>query len=202
LPGLLAVATVVLASAAGFGTFGPHRQAGRGTGAQTADPAPVRAQPLAPEPSRQPAPDAVPVRLRAPVIGLDTALIRLAVGADGALQPPADYDRAGWYAAGTLPGQVGPAVVAGHVDSWTGPAVFARLHELHPGDLVEVVRSDRSVTFRIETVTQYPKDRFPTASVYGPTPDAQLRLITCGGQFDTGSGSYRDNIIVYAVAAS
>jgi sortase (surface protein transpeptidase) len=94
---------------------------------------------------------------------------------------------------------VGPAVIAGHVDSRTGPAVFFRLEELAVDDTVLVTRSDgRDVEFRVTRVAQYPKDDFATEEVYGPTTGAELRLITCGGTFDAGRRSYRDNVVVYA----
>jgi sortase (surface protein transpeptidase) len=111
-------------------------------------------------------------------------------------------DRAGWFVDGTLPGDIGPAVIAGHVDSLTGPAVFWRLHELRSGDFVWVTRSDRTVArFRVIEVAQHPRAAFPTARVYGPTPEAALRLITCAGDYDRDRGEYRDNIVVYAVRA-
>jgi LPXTG-site transpeptidase (sortase) family protein len=140
-----------------------------------------------------------PTRLRISAIGVDAPLEDLRLDANGALKPPADFDHAGWYADGSKPGDVGPAVIAGHVDSRKGPAVFFRLHELHPGDKVEVARGTGWVTFRILAVRRYPKTQFPTDEVYAPTPNAQLRLITCGGAFDTTRRSYMDNVVVYAV---
>ena len=98
------------------------------------------------------------------------------------------------------PGDVGPAVLAGHVDSTTGPAVFYRLGDLRPGDPVQVQRSGRWLTFKVVDVRRYPKNAFPTAEVYGPTPDPQLRLITCSGVFDRARHSYLENTVVYAVA--
>ncbi|GAA3337665.1 class F sortase [Amorphoplanes nipponensis] len=141
-----------------------------------------------------------PARLRVAAIGVDTALETLKLGTDGALQPPRTNERAGWYADGTAPGDVGPAVLAGHVDSRRGPAVFYRLRELTTGDKIEVVRGGRTVTFTVTATAWYPKKAFPTDEVYGPTPDRQLRLITCGGVFDRTLRSYRDNLVVYAVA--
>lgn len=141
-----------------------------------------------------------PTRLRIAKIGVDSALRSLHLDAEGALQAPADFGEAGWYADGTIPGDPGPAVIAGHVDSKFGRAVFYRLKELRPGDVVEVRRASAWVGFRVTRVDRYAKDRFPTAEVYGPTPDAQLRLITCGGAFDRSVKSYVDNLVVYAVA--
>jgi hypothetical protein len=152
----------------------------------------------APAPSSETAP---PVRVRLPSVGIDSALARLGTDAAGALVPPADFDRAGWFASGPAPGETGPAVIAGHVDSRTGPAIFFRLAELSVGDPVLVGRSDgTTAAFTVTAVDRYAKSAFPTAEVYGPTPDAQLRLITCGGEFDRSAGSYLDNVVVYAAA--
>lgn len=130
-----------------------------------------------------------------------TKLERLALDDDGALAAPKNPDRAGWYAGGTVPGDVGPAVIAGHVDSQTGPAVFFELREVSPGDKVVVTLSDgRKTTFRVDRVLTTPKKGFPTDEVFGPTPDAQLRLITCGGPYNRTVGSYVDNTVVFATA--
>lgn len=142
-----------------------------------------------------------PTRVRVPRLGIDSTLVGLRLGADGELQAPKDFQQAGWYAQGTVPGEVGPAVIAGHVDSQNGPAVFYRLVELQAGDRIEVQRAGAWIPFRVVSTAHYPKDTFPTATVYGPTPTAELRLITCGGTFDESRRSYRDNIVVYAVDA-
>jgi LPXTG-site transpeptidase (sortase) family protein len=133
-------------------------------------------------------------------IGVDTSLETLRTGPQGELTPPRNFAKAGWYADGTPPGDTGPAVIAGHVDSRTGPAVFYRLRELERGDRIEVVRGGRTLTFTVTSTAWYPKDEFPTGEVYAPTPDRQLRLITCGGVFDHTLRSYKDNLVVYAVA--
>lgn len=141
-----------------------------------------------------------PVRVRIPAIGVDSPLTVLGVDDAGALVPPADFDRAGWFAAGPSPGDVGPSVIAGHVDSRDGPAVFFRLAELVPDDEILVERADGTTArFTVSRTARYAKDEFPTAEVYGPTPRAELRLITCGGEFDADRGSYRDNVVVAAV---
>ena len=141
-----------------------------------------------------------PTRLRIPAIGVDTGLESLHLDRTGVLTPPENFAKAGWYADGTSPGDPGPAVIAGHVDSRRGPAVFYRLRELTPGDRIDVLRGGRTVRFTVVSAAWYPKDAFPTDRVYGPTPDRQLRLITCGGVFDRRLRSYRDNLVVYAVA--
>jgi sortase (surface protein transpeptidase) len=150
--------------------------------------------------TQAPAFTGAPTRLRVPVIGVDTRLESLRLGSDGELVAPKDFDRAGWYAAGTAPGDVGPAVIAGHVDSKRGPAVFFKLRELDTGDTIEVIRGGETVRFTVVSTAWYPKSAFPTTAVYGPTPDRQLRLITCGGVFDRSLRSYRDNLVVYAVS--
>ncbi|OLR94402.1 class F sortase [Actinokineospora bangkokensis] len=140
-------------------------------------------------------------RVTIPSIGVDSTLVPLTLDAAGALQAPSDYALAGWYTDGPTPGDPGPAVIAGHVDSRSGPAVFFRLRDLVPGDRVAVTRSDAtSASFTVDAVERYPKAEFPTAAVYGPTPGPSLRLITCGGDFDSGKRSYEDNIVVYATA--
>ena len=146
------------------------------------------------------APVGAPGRLRVKAIGIDTPLEKLHLGAGGALVPPKEYGRAGWYSGGTAPGDLGPAVIAGHVDSKSGPAIFYRLRELTVGDRIEVVRGGSVVRFTVVREAWYPKTHFPTGEVYGPTPDRQLRLITCGGVFDHRLRSYKDNFVVYAVA--
>jgi hypothetical protein len=148
-------------------------------------------------PARRPGP---PTRLKVGAIDLDTPLETLRLGADGALTPPRDFAKAGWYAGGTRPGDVGPAVIAGHVDSRRGPAVFYDLRKVARGDRIEVVRGGRTLAFTVVATAWYPKNAFHTDEVYGPTPDRQLRLITCGGVFDRSLRSYKDNLVVYAVA--
>lgn len=143
--------------------------------------------------------DAPPTRLRIASLGVDTGLESLTVDPAGQLQSPKVYEEAGWFAGGTAPGDPGPAVLAGHVDSRTGPAVFYKLHELKTGDRVEVQRGGAWLTFKVTAREHYAKAKFPSDRVYGPTPLPELRLITCGGDFDAARHSYRDNVVVYAV---
>jgi hypothetical protein len=146
-----------------------------------------------------PGPASPPVRLTIPSIRVASSLVRLGRERDGSMQVPTEFARAGWFAEGLAPGQVGPAVVAGHVDSKTGPAVFYRLRELRPGDTVQVERADGvRLRFVVEQARSFPKASFPTAEVFGPAPWAALRLVTCGGTFDRARGSYRDNLVVFA----
>jgi LPXTG-site transpeptidase (sortase) family protein len=152
-------------------------------------------------PSNQVEADAVrPIRLRIPAIHVDSPLEELHLDASGALGAPRDWAHAGWFADGAVPGEVGPAVIAGHVDSTTRPAVFYHLDRLRPGDLIEVERGGTWVSFGVTAVSRYRKNAFPTAQVYGPTPDPQIRLITCSGDFNIAQRSYVDNTVVYAVA--
>jgi sortase (surface protein transpeptidase) len=147
-------------------------------------------------------PTPAPVRVEIPAIGVATRLQRLGRAGDGTIEVPHGPDKwdvAGWYKDGTRPGDPGSAVILGHVDSTSGPAVFYRLRELRRGDRVEVVRAGGSrVTFTVQRVEQYPKRRFPTAEVYYPTLEPMLRLVTCGGAFDRSTGHYIDNVIVFA----
>lgn len=147
--------------------------------------------------------DARPVRLRVPRIGVDTALVPLGLNSDGSLQVPSNFSTAGWYVFGPNPGERGPAVIAGHVDSLRGPAVFFSLGRLRAGDAFTVDRADGSrVSFSVRAVEQVAKTSFPTAAVFGPVAGPELRLITCGGPFDRSRHSYLDNVVVYATLVS
>lgn len=142
---------------------------------------------------------AVPVRLRIPAIGVDIPLQRLGLAPDGTIAAP-DWQRAGWYEGGPRPGQPGPAVLLGHVDTTAGPAVFYRLDTLRPGDAVTVERADHtSVTFRVAGRLQVAKSAFPADLLYAPTLSPVLRLVTCGGKFNKKTHHYFDNIVVTAL---
>ncbi|HEY2519211.1 MAG TPA: class F sortase [Streptosporangiaceae bacterium] len=154
-------------------------------------------------PAAASAPVAAPVALTIPAIEVSTPLIRLGLTPSGALQVPDRFDVAGWYDRSPRPGAIGPAVIAGHIDSVSGPAVFYRLGLLRPGDRVYVRRADGTMAvFAVTRVGLYPKDRFPTTAVYGAAPGPELRLITCGGTFDWARHSYLSNVVVYATAVS
>jgi sortase (surface protein transpeptidase) len=142
---------------------------------------------------------APPVRLRIPALRIDTPLQQLGRAADRTVEAPTDFGVAGWFSGGPRPGQAGPAVILGHVDSRRGPGVFHPLAGVAPGSEVHVDRADGStVTFRVTDVQTVAKDGFPTEQVYAPTLQSSLRLVTCGGPFDHAAGSYRDNVIVSA----
>ncbi|WP_150307758.1 class F sortase [Planctomonas psychrotolerans] len=148
---------------------------------------------------------ATPLRLSVPAIGVDSELMHLGKNADGTVEVPplGEYSPAGWYRGSPTPGEVGPSVMLGHVDSAAGPSVFYRLGDLRPGDEVSVTREDGTIAvFTVDRLEQYAKDEFPTVAVYGNTDDAQLRLITCGGDFDRSIGHYVDNIVVFASLTS
>jgi LPXTG-site transpeptidase (sortase) family protein len=201
------IVTVLGGGALGAGSLGAGRLWDGGTrpsvawraSAPDASAPDMKQGPDPPAPN-MPAPIGDPTEVRIPSLGLAAPLVALHLDAAGALAAPADYQVPGWYAEGTPPGDVGPAVIAGHVDSPTGPAVFHRLHELRAGDRVEVARGGRWLAFRVVSASQHAKDQFPTEKVYGPTPDRQLRLITCGGRFDESRLTYRDNVVVFVVA--
>ena len=140
-----------------------------------------------------------PVWLSIPVIGVRTSLVDLGLRANGALQVPSSTAVAGWYTGSPRPGAVGAAVIAGHVDSRSGVGIFFWLRELRPGDRIYVGRADGTMAvFTVTAVRKVAKDLFPTAAVYGPVPDPELRLITCGGVFDRSLGSYLSNVVVFA----
>lgn len=141
----------------------------------------------------------LPVSIEIPAIGVTSDLERLGRDATGAIEIPSSWQVAGWYADGVRPGQVGPAVIVGHVDSTQGPAVFYRLRELQRDDKIKITREDGSVaTFVVDRLEQHAKTRFPADDVYLPTLEPTLRLVTCDGTFDQSTGHYRDNLVVFA----
>ena len=143
-----------------------------------------------------------PVRIRIPAIGVDAPVDPLVVDENGVLPPPDTFQGTGWWQDGPEPGEVGPAVIAGHIDSYTGPAVFFRLDQLDSGDEIFVDRADgTTAVFLTQHTERHDKNDFPTRAVYGDTRDAQLRLITCGGEFDEDDRRYLDNVITYAILA-
>jgi Sortase domain len=143
---------------------------------------------------------ATPTALEIPAIGVNTGeLVDLGLTPSGAMEVPDDAATAGWFALGPVPGEVGPAVLAAHVDYKKVPGVFSRLHEVEVGDTAVVRRSDGTpVRFTAYRVERFSKSEFPTADVYGNTASPELRLITCGGAFDEAVGHYRDNVVVFA----
>jgi sortase (surface protein transpeptidase) len=203
---LAAVAAALALLAGGSSPDGRQAVPARPVSSQTTVAAP-RAAPRAAEAVRgfrsvrsyRPAP--VPTRLEIPRIVVASPLGQLGRAPDGTVEVPARWEVAGWYERGPRPGDPGSAVILGHVDSRRGPAVFHRLKELRAGDEIIIGRADRSsVRFVVEQTGQYDKRRFPTEDVYYPTLVSALRLVTCGGEFDSGTGHYRSNVIVFAGA--
>jgi sortase (surface protein transpeptidase) len=164
-----------------------------GTPAVTSSPParPIRAEVL---------PESAPLRVQIPAIGVATGeLVQLGLTAQRALEVPVDAVTAGWFKLSPTPGEIGPSVIAGHVNYGSVPGVFAKLHEMKPGDTITVDRADgTSAEFTAYAVERFPKAAFPTERVYGNTESPELRLITCGGGFNEAAGEYLDNVIVFA----
>src|SRR5690606_2273811 len=139
-----------------------------------------------------------PVRIRIKAIGVDAEIDRVGLAEDGSMET-LKFGRAGWYTEGPRPGQDGPAVVVAHVDSKTGPDVFARLKSLRKGAKIQVTdKQGKTYEFVAVSKRQTDKDRLPTQEIWGPTNGPALRLITCGGEFDRRSGHYVSNVTVFA----
>lgn len=139
-----------------------------------------------------------PIRLRIAKVGINTTALSVGRKADNTMQVPTRPDTVGWYKDAPTPGELGPAIIVGHVDSPKGPAVFWRLRELVPGDIVEIDRADgKTVKFKIDQVKQFAQDNFPTVEVYGNIEHSGIRLITCGGVFDRQSRHYSHNTVVF-----
>ncbi len=168
---------------------------------------PIPVTPVAPvstalAPGTAPA-TATPQRISIPSIGVSAGMQLLTRDASGQLVPPNNTVQAGWYTDSPLPGDTGPAVIGGHVDSYAGPGVFFELRDLQPGDQIMVGEGKVGVlTFVVQRVEEYPKTAFPISAVFGPVPGAQLRVVTCGGEFDSQTKHYLSNIVVYATYVS
>lgn len=197
---VLAMAAVALllsgcSGAAPTETPAPPAASAPAPSATPTTPAPeVSAAPAAPLAQGRP-----PTRLEIPALGLDQELIELGLEADGAMEVPFDFSDVGWFTGGGMPGGIGPTVLAGHVDSFRGPAVFFDLHELTPGDTVSVTDVDGAVvTYEVYRSEEFTKAGFPTAEVFGSIPADELRLITCSGFFDEDARDYDSNRVVFA----
>jgi hypothetical protein len=155
--------------------------------------APVPAVPQALATSRS-----VPVTLRIPALGMSVTIGTLGLQADGTVQVPSGTAQPGWFDLGPTPGQLGSAVILGHVDSYLGEGVFFGLRTLAAGDQVDVDLADGDTAhFTVNAVVQYPKDGFPAQRVYGSHGSSALQLVTCGGVFDHQTGSYLSNVVVF-----
>ncbi|MFF7853468.1 class F sortase [Streptomyces sp. NPDC007904] len=159
----------------------------------------TRGKPAAP--SAKHLPRSEPARLLIPAIGVDAPFTDLDIGKKGQLEapPPHNTNLVGWYAKGVSPGEAGTAIIAGHVDTATSPAVFARLSELKEGDRFRVMRADGSkATFEVHETESFEKDDFPDERVYADTAGAEVRLITCAGSYDRAAKDYTENLVVFA----
>jgi hypothetical protein len=155
----------------------------------------------APPPLPQALPRSAPARIEIPRAGVTATIMSVGrlPGGGVAVPPLSRATVAGWYRAGPAPGQAGPAVIVGHIDTYTGPAAFYRLDYVRPGDRVEIQRDDgTTVWFQVDTIRETPKEAFPTRAVFAPSGRPELRVITCGGPFDWAEHSYTDNLIVFA----
>jgi sortase (surface protein transpeptidase) len=144
-------------------------------------------------------PTSEPTRIAIPALGTSSSVMELGLERDGEMEVPPGAHPAGWFDRSPTPGALGPAVLAAHVD-WAGePGAFAGIDELVPGDEVVVDRADgTTAVFTVDRVEEHPKEEFPADDVYGDIDHAGLRLITCGGSFDSSSGDYRSNVVVFA----
>jgi hypothetical protein len=214
---LLALALVWAATACGFtSATGPARKgaaarpsappAGSSSSPDQIQLVPPTVKPLDGGSSGLPAPSGVtasrsapPTHIKIPKIGVDAGLVQLDERPDGTIQVPADWNTPGWYARGPAPGENGPAIILGHLDSFTGPAVFWQLSSLEPGDPIEIDRQDGShLTFSVSRTATFSVDSFPTKEVYGPSSGPQLRLITCGGDYSLARHQYLSNVVAFA----
>lgn len=158
---------------------------------------PANTQPAAAGAAKQ----VVPTAVHIPALNVSSSLIPLLLNPDGTVQVPDVHNpaQAGWYALDAVPGDVGAAVLLGHVDGDGKLGVFHDIGRLNLGDTITVDRSDgATATFSVTKVQTIPKTDFPSEQVYGPTPDSELRLVTCGGQLDTQAHNYLSSVIVYA----
>lgn len=157
--------------------------------------------PAPPDPTGAPLPASQPVSIAIPAIKVSAPIRPVGLNRDGTLEvPPLSIPNlTGWYRYGPTPGQVGPAVIVGHIDSTSGPAVFYRLSQLRPGARVTITtRNHSELTFVVDRLQRFTKAHFPASSVYAATPDPELRLVTCTGAFDASTGQYLDNLVVSA----
>jgi LPXTG-site transpeptidase (sortase) family protein len=200
--GTALAAAVVCAGGASVAAFGVFDGTPAQAGATYIPPSITTVAPrLATDPGAKPLARSAPVKIRIPGIGVDAPVMKVGRDADGTVQVPplAEHNLTGWYQYGPAPGQRGPAVILGHVDSTTGISVFYYLKNMHAGDKLYVTLADGKVAaFAVDGLQKVAKDAFPTASVYGKAGYPSLRLITCGGPFDEATGHYVDNVIVYA----
>lgn len=141
-----------------------------------------------------------PVWVRIPSQGIDAQVVPVGITSAGEMEAPAGYDEVGWYRHGARPGEPGRAVLAGHLDSRDGPAVFFQLGSLRRGDIIEVQFGDGGEprVFTVRELVQYPVNGAPLAEIFGPLDRPELVLITCAGEFEGPESGYSERVIVYA----
>ncbi|WP_437034963.1 class F sortase [Streptomyces sp. enrichment culture] len=179
----------------------PHAPPAVSTASAPEENEPAKNKPAKDKPSGKSLPRSEPTRLLIPEIDVDAPFTDLAIGKGGQLEapPPRDTNLVGWFAKGATPGETGTSIIAGHVDTATSPAVFARLSELEEGDRFRVVRADGSkATFEVHDTEAFEKDDFPNELVYADAPRAEVRLITCAGDYDRAARDYTENLVVFA----
>lgn len=159
---------------------------------ELAEPLPATTTAVALSPSR-------PIQLIIRKLSIEARFeVPLGLHSDRTIEVPKGYTTVGWYGGGPTPGEIGPAIILGHVDSYKGAAVFYHLGQLSPGDTFTVVREDGSrPEFVVDSLERYPQSDFPTDRVYGMTEDAEIRLITCSGTYNKGTMRYSHNLVVY-----
>lgn len=191
--GMLVFVLLATGLIGGANTGPPARRTATSSGPGTPAAAPTPAL-AAPSPGMA---RSVPIRLRIPAIGVDSTLMGLGLTPENTLETPPAAFPAGWFTGAPTPGEIGPAIIVGHV-RYVTPGVFARLTELRPSDQIFVKRKDGSTaTFRVTRLAHFAKARFPTKKVYGNIDHAGLRLITCGG-LDAATNVFDENVVVFA----
>jgi len=203
----LVLAGVVLVVGSGFQIARPMIRSAEAPHGRALPPPVLATTPSRPTASASPLPPppvvSDPVRLRIPAVAVDAPIVGLGLDARGAIDVPTQWGDVGWYRPGVAPGAVGPAVLVGHYDSKSGPAVFYRLGSVLPGDqLVVVGASGASVTFLVDRLEEVSKAAFPVQEVYGPVTRPEIRVITCDGAFDEKTHHYVNNLVVYGHAIS
>ncbi|SPE99478.1 class F sortase [Streptomyces sp. MA5143a] len=197
--GLLIVSLILFGREGSSPDAAPPPDARHAPQAVTPPPSARASSPSARATSR-PLPRSRPVRLHIPKISVDAPFTPLKIGATGQLEapPPNDVNLVGWHSDGATPGESGTAIIAGHVDTATSPAVFAQLGALAKGDVFDVVRADgRKANFVVDDVETFAKDDFPDKRVYADANRAEVRLITCAGDYDHSAKDYTDNLVVF-----
>jgi len=146
-------------------------------------------------------PKSMPLRIRIPSIGVDTGIVPVGLDQHGAIAMPASVNIAAWYNGSPTPGELGPAIIAGHVDNYyQGDGAFFALRNTEVGDIIYIDRTDGSTAiFKVADIKQVPQANFPTQEVFGNINYAGLRVITCGGAFNNHTYEYEDNIVVFAI---